>query len=80
MAEAIYQRAFPKKRPFDGYAMDMDFPQEEDFAMMSLQPKSIYKMFYFPKDYNDIYEKELHFERLPDTRTETLGKRIPSPY
>jgi hypothetical protein len=53
----------PKKRPFDGYAMDMDFPQEEDFAMMSLQPKSIYKLFYFPKDYNDIYSKELYFDQ-----------------
>jgi hypothetical protein len=57
----------PKNRPFDGYAMDMDFPQEEDFAMLSLQPRSIYKMFYFPKDYNEIYKKELLFEDLPET-------------
>jgi hypothetical protein len=57
----------PKNRPFDGYAMDMDFPQEEDFAMMSLQPRSIYKIFYFPKDYNDIYKKELYFENLPES-------------
>jgi hypothetical protein len=56
----------PKNRPFDGYAMDMDFPQEEDFAMMSLQPRSLYKMFYFPKDCNDIYKKELYFEDLPE--------------
>jgi hypothetical protein len=56
----------PKNRPFDGYAMDMDFPQEEDFAMMSLQPRSIYQMFYFPKDYNEIYKKELYFENLPE--------------
>ena len=46
--------------------MDMDFPQEEEFGLMSLQPKSIYKIFYFPKDYNDIYEKDLYFERLSD--------------
>jgi hypothetical protein len=57
----------PKNRPFDSYAMDMDFPQEEDFAMMSLQPRSIYKIFYFPKDYNEIYKKELNFEDLPET-------------
>lgn len=57
----------PRNRPFDSYAMDMDFPQEEDFAMMSLQPRSIYKMFYFPKDYNEIYKKELNFENLPET-------------
>jgi hypothetical protein len=64
----------PKNRPFDGYSMDMDFPQEEDFAMMSLQPRSIYKMFYFPKDYNEIYKKELNFEVLPET--EPLEKEI----
>jgi hypothetical protein len=58
--------ALPKKRPFDSYPMDMDFPQEEEFGLMSLQPKSIYKIFYFPKDYNDIYETDLHFERLSD--------------
>jgi hypothetical protein len=65
----------PKDRPFDGYAMDMDFPQEEDFAMMSLQPRSIYKMFYFPKDCNDIYKKELHFEDLPQAERKLWNKK-----
>ncbi len=65
----------PKNRPFDGYAMDMDFPQEEDFAMMSLQPRSIYKMFYFPKDYNDIYNKELYFDDLPETEQKLWKKK-----
>jgi hypothetical protein len=58
-------RFLPRERPFDSYPMDMDFPQEEEFAMMSLQPKSIYRFFYFPKDFNDIYENDLHFERMP---------------
>ena len=52
--KALINSLLPKKRPFDGYSMDMDFPQEEDFAMMSLQPKSLYKMFYFPKDFNAL--------------------------
>lgn len=63
--KAFTNRILPGKRPFDSYPMDMDFPQEEEFAMMSLQAKSIYKIFYFPKDFDDIYEKELFFERLP---------------
>ena len=65
----------PKNRPFDGYAMDMDFPQEEDFALMSLQPRSIYKMFYFPKDYNEIYKKELNFEVLPEKERKHWKKK-----
>ncbi len=74
--KSFVNNILPKKRPFDGYAMDMDFPQEEDFAMMSLQPKSLYKMFYFPKDYKDIYAKELYLEQL----TENEQKRWKSNY
>jgi hypothetical protein len=58
-------RFLPKERPFDSYPMDMDFPQEEEFALMSLQPKSLYRFFYFPKDLADIYENDLYFERMP---------------
>ena len=64
--KALINSLLPKKRPFDGYSMDMDFPQEEDFAMMSLQAKSLYKMFYFPKDFDDIYARELYFEQLTE--------------
>jgi hypothetical protein len=70
--------ALPKKRPFDSYPMDMDFPQEEEFALMSLQPRSIYKIFYFPKDYNDIYETELYFERLSERHRKRWEKEYKS--
>jgi hypothetical protein len=68
----------PKNRPFDGYSMDMDFPQEEDFAMMSLQPRSIYKFFYFPKDYDVVYNKELKFESLPENERNHWKKKYQS--
>jgi hypothetical protein len=64
----------PKKRPFDSYPMDMDFPQEEEFALMSLQAKSFYRIFYFPKDFNDIYENDLYFERLPEAHRKRWEK------
>jgi len=63
--KAFTNRQLQKERPFDSYPMDMDFPQEEEFAMMSLQPKSLYRFFYFPKNLADIYENDLYFERLP---------------
>jgi hypothetical protein len=66
--KAFTNMGLPRKRPFDSYPMDMDFPQEEEFAMMSLQPKSIYRIFYFPKDFNDIYNRDLYFELLPVTQ------------
>jgi hypothetical protein len=61
--KALINSILPKKRPFDGYSLDMDLPQEEDFALLSLQGKSIYKFFYFPKDFNKMYEKELYFDQ-----------------
>ena len=72
--KAFTNRILPKERPFDSYPMDMDFPQEEEFAMMSLQSKSIYKIFYFPKDFNDINERELYFERLSDAHRKRWEK------
>jgi hypothetical protein len=64
--KAFTNNILPRERPFDSYPMDMDFPQEEEFAMMSLQPKSIYKIFYFPRNFNEIKDKDLYFERLSD--------------
>jgi hypothetical protein len=61
--KALINSILPNRRPFDGYALDMDLPQEEDFALLSLQGKSIYKLFYFPKDFDTIYDQELHFDR-----------------
>ena len=68
-------RFLPKERPFDSYPMDMDFPQEEEFAMMSLQPKSIYRFFYFPKDFAGIYESDLYFERMPAVHRKRWEKK-----
>jgi hypothetical protein len=67
-------RFLPRERPFDSYPMDMDFPQEEEFALMSLQPKSIYRFFYFPKDFDDIYKNDLFFERMPDVHRKRWEK------
>ena len=49
----------PIKRPYDNVRMDMDFPQEEDFGLMNLQPSSIYKFFLFPGEFDRIIDQEL---------------------
>jgi hypothetical protein len=49
----------PSSRPFDNVRMDMDFPQEEEFGLMNLQPYSIYKFFLFPSDFDQIIQDEL---------------------
>lgn len=49
----------PARRPYDNVSMDMDFPQEEDFGLMNIQPSTIYKFFLFPADFDRIIEEEL---------------------
>ncbi|MCX6246010.1 MAG: sulfotransferase [Bacteroidetes bacterium] len=55
----------PARRPYDNVSMDMDFPQEEDFGMMNIQPTTIYKFFLFPGEFDSIIEKELFTGSLP---------------
>jgi len=55
----------PPRRPYDNISMDMDFPQEEDFGMMNIQPSTIYKFFLFPAEFDNIIEKELFTGSLP---------------
>lgn len=54
----------PARRPYDNVSMDMDFPQEEDFGLMNMQPSSVYKFFIFPKDFDRILEEELSTTRM----------------
>jgi hypothetical protein len=55
----------PAKRPYDEVGMDVDFPQEEDFGLMNMQPLSIYKFFLFPADFDQIIEQELFTGKQP---------------
>ncbi|MCX6247358.1 MAG: sulfotransferase [Bacteroidetes bacterium] len=57
----------PEKRPFDNVRMDMDFPQEEEFGMMNIQPHTLYKFFLYPAEFDRILEKELFTDKLPET-------------
>jgi hypothetical protein len=56
----------PARRPFDNVAMDMNFPQEEEFGMVNLQPNSLYNFFLFPRDFSMIVNNEM----LPETFTD----------
>jgi hypothetical protein len=60
----------PGKRPYDNMSMDMDFPQEEDFGLMNVQPSSIYKFFLFPGKFDEIIDKELYTGLLPQAAVE----------
>ncbi len=49
----------PKKRLVDQVAMDVDFPQEEDFGLGNEAAYSFYYWFHFPNDYQKITDDYL---------------------
>ncbi|MEM6737877.1 MAG: sulfotransferase [Bacteroidota bacterium] len=51
----------PDKRPSDGMALSVDYPQEDDFAIGNLSTFSYYHFFYFPKKFNRFYEQSVRF-------------------
>jgi hypothetical protein len=55
----------PSKRPFDNVSMDMDFPQEEEFALANLQPFSVYNFFLFPAEFDSFLENDYFTAALP---------------
>ncbi len=54
----------PKKRWSDGVAMNVNFPQEDEFAFSNCQWNAYYNFFYFPEKYREFYEKAVHHKKL----------------
>jgi omega-hydroxy-beta-dihydromenaquinone-9 sulfotransferase len=55
----------PANRPFDNVSMDMDFPQEEEFAMANLQLFSVYNLFLFPSEFDSFIDHDYFTTLLP---------------
>jgi len=66
--KTLVNRFLPAQRPFDNVSMDMDFPQEEDFGLMNIQPTTIYKFLLFPAEFDRIIEQELFTGDLPPAK------------
>ena len=60
----LINHLLPAQRPYDNMSMDMDFPQEEDFGLMNIQPSTIYKFFLFPAEFDRIIDHELFTGKL----------------
>jgi len=56
----------PDKRPSDGVALNINFPQEDEFAFSNVQWNAYYNFFYFPKNYKEFYEKSVHHKNLSE--------------
>lgn len=54
----------PDRRPADRVELNVDLPQEDEFAFGNLQPNSYYNVFYFPSRYREHYQRAVHHEGL----------------
>ena len=54
----------PEKRPSDGVVLNINFPQEDEFAFSNCQWNAYYNFFYFPRHYKEFYEKSVHHKNL----------------
>lgn len=56
----------PDKRPSDNVKLNIDFPQEDEFAFCNSQADGYYKFFYFPLNYKLYYERAIHHKKLTE--------------
>ena len=62
-----FMRIFmPNKRPSDNVKLNIDYPQEDEFAFSNVNPHSYYKFFYFPHNYENIYETSIYHKNLSE--------------
>ncbi|UBM62529.1 sulfotransferase [Candidatus Sulfidibacterium hydrothermale] len=54
--------AMPSRRPGDNIKMDIDYPQEDEYALSNSTFASFYHFFYYPKKYRAFYQKYVRFE------------------
>ncbi len=64
----------PKKRPYDNVDWGLDYPQEEEFGLLNVQPFSIYKFYLFPADFDRIVDQELFTGDLEPASVATWEK------
>jgi hypothetical protein len=70
--KAIHQRTLPKTRPMDNVTMHADFPQEEEFGMLSMTSLSYYQALFFPGRMMDHFKS---FALMEDLAIEAWEKR-----
>lgn len=69
----IVRASLPKKRPMDDVDMDVDLPQEEEYAVGGLSKYSYYHGWCFPQNM-EYYNRFVCFKGVPDSSIEEWKK------
>jgi hypothetical protein len=57
----LLSKALPEKRPMDNVKMGAHLPTDEEFALAGYGPESIITGYYFPKNFNKNFERNVLF-------------------
>jgi len=60
----------PDKRPSDNVKLNIDFPQEDEFAFCNSYQHAYYNFFYFPKEYKTFYDNAITHKTLTEREIE----------
>jgi len=71
---AFMGRVMPDKRPSDNVKLSMEFPQEEEFGFLNMNPHSFYNYFYFPSRYKEYYDQAIHLTGLKESERKQIRK------
>ncbi|MDH6533940.1 sulfotransferase [Parabacteroides sp. 52] len=56
----------PDKRPTDSLELQVDLPQEEEFALSNMIPYTYYNFWFFPKQMMEYCDRYLLFDTIPE--------------
>ena len=62
----------PDKRPTDNMELNVDLPQEEEFALSNMMPCSYYNFWYLPQNMMDYCDRFLTMERATEEERRTF--------
>ena len=60
--KTLMKYTMPKERPSDKIKLDVDLPQEDEFAVSNFTDISHYNFFFFPNNYKKFYSQAIRFE------------------
>lgn len=60
----------PDKRPTDNMKMNVNYPQEDEFAFSNCQENAYYNFFYFPSRYKEFFDKAVLHKNLKQSQIE----------
>ncbi len=63
--EIFMTRLMPNKRPGDSVTLNVNYPQEDEYALSNMTTCSFYHFFYLPHNYKKYYDHWVRFEGLP---------------